>query len=316
MRSGNRLPTGEGDATVNTRLRSVPGLLAALLAGGADLALAAPTEPIAVGGNSGIQVEGTSTDTYIADKYQFSVGTFVVGSNLKSTFDGTAVGSGDQVDFAHTFDMNKDYTRFRLDGLWRITPKHHVHFVWFQNNITRTRTLDKDLAWGDYTFQANAEVSAESKLGVYELTYEYAFIRKPTLEVAAGAGIHMMNMSILLKGNATYTDANGDIQPAEFSTSNSNLPAPFPVIGARATWAVTPTIFIEPELQWFAFHYDAYNGNWWDARVAAKWMFTRHWGVGLGYDAFHVNVTVDKASFNGNVTLGYSGGQLMIVGSY
>jgi hypothetical protein len=261
-------------------------------------------------------VEGTSTSTYINDKYQFSLGTFIVGTNLKSTFDGTAAGSGDKVDFAHTFDMNKDYNRFRLDGLWRITPKHHVRFVWFQNNITRTKTLDKDLAWGDYTFQAHADVSAESKLGVYELSYEYAFIRKPNLEVAAGAGVHMMNMSIKLKGDATFTDENGVVHPAAFSTSNSNLPAPFPVIGARATWAVTPNIFIEPEVQWFAFKYDAYNGNWWDARVAAKWMFMRHWGVGLGYDAFHVNVTVDKASFNGNVTLGYSGGQLMIVGSY
>jgi hypothetical protein len=267
-------------------------------------------------GSTSAQVEGTSTDTYISDKYQFGLGTFVVGSNLKSTFDGTAAGSGNQVDFAHTFDMNKDYSRFRLDGLWRITPKHHVRFVYFQNNVTRTKTLDKDLAWGDYTFQANADVSAESKFGVYELSYEYAFIRKPNLEVAAGAGIHMMNMSIKLTGDATFTDSNGVVQPTAFSTSNSNLPAPFPVIGARATWAVGHNIYIEPELQWLAFHYDAYDGNWWDARLAAKWMFTRHWGVGLGYDAFHVNVTVSKPSFNGEVTLGYSGGQLMIVGSY
>ena len=267
-------------------------------------------------GGTTAQVEATSTNNYIDDKYQFSLGTFVVGSDLKSTFDGTAAGSGERVDFAHDFGMNKDFTRFRLDGLWRITPRQHLRLVWFQNNITRTRTLDKDLAWGDYTFQANAEVSAESKLGVYELSYEYAFIRKPTLEVAAGAGIHMMNMSIKLKGDATFTDSNGNVQPAEFSTSNSNLPAPLPVIGARATWAVAPNIYIEPEVQWFAFHYDAYDGNWWDARVAAKWMFTRHWGAGIGFDYFHVNVTVSKPSFNGEVTLGYSGGQIMVVGSY
>ena len=292
-------------------LRTTAFALAALAG-----ALAASTALAQVtSGSTTAQVEGTSTSNYISDKYQFSLGTYIVGSNLKSTLDGTAAGSGEQVDFAHTFDMNKDYSRFRLDGLWRITPKHHLRFVYFQNNITRSRTLDKDLAWGDYTFQANAEVAAESKFGVYELSYEYAFIRKPTLEVAAGAGIHMMNMSIKLTGSATYTDANGVVQPADLSTSNSNLPAPFPVIGARATWAVTPTIFIEPEVQWFAFKYDAYDGNWWDARVAAKWMFTRHWGVGLGYDAFRVNVTVDKASFNGNLTLGYSGGQLMVVGS-
>jgi hypothetical protein len=141
-------------------------------------------------------------------------------------------------------------------------------------------------------------------------------VRRPNLEVAAGAGVHMLNMSIKLVGDATFTDANGNIQPASFSTSNSNLPAPLPVIGARAAWAVTPNIFIEPEVQWFSFKYDAYDGNWWDLRMAAKWMFSRHFGVGLGYDYFHVNVNVNKTSFNGNVTLGYSGGQLMLVGSY
>ncbi len=300
---------------MTARLPTSIAPLATLVLASTLMAIPALAEPVSVGGTSAY-VEGTSAGGYINDKYQFSFGTYVVGSNLKSTFDGTAVGSGDRVDFARTFDMNKDFTRFRLDGLWRITPKHHLRFVYFQNNITRTKTLEKDLAWGDYTFQANAEVSAETKFGVYELSYEYAFIRKPTLEVAAGAGIHMTNMSIKLSGNATFTDADGTVHPADLSTSNSNLPAPFPVIGARATWAVTPNIFIEPEVQWFAFKYDAYNGNWWDARLAAKWMFTRHWGVGLGYDAFHVNVTVDKASFNGNVTLGYSGGQVMLVGSY
>jgi hypothetical protein len=191
-----------------------------------------------------------------------------------------------------------------------------VRFVYFQNNVTRTRTLDRDFAWGNYTFQANADVTAENKLGVYELSYEYAFMRRPNFELAAGAGIHLLNMSFKLSGNATVTDANGNVTPASFATSSNNLPAPLPVIGVRALWAITPTIFIEPELQVFKFKYDAYDGNWSDLRIAAKWMFSRHFGVGVGYDNFRVNVDVSKASFNGNVTLGYSGLQAMLVGSY
>lgn len=290
-------------------------LPAALLALAGATAATQALSQVTSGGTTAL-VEGTSTDSYLDDKYQFSLGTYVVSNNLKSTFDGTATDSNIPVDFAHTFDMNKDQTRFRIDGLWRITPTQHLRFVYFQNNVTRGKTLDEDFAWGDYTFQANADVTAESKLGVYELSYEYAFIRKPNLEVAAGAGVHMMNLSIKVSGDATYTDADGTVQPVTFASSNSNLPAPLPVIGARATWAVGHDIYIEPEVQWFSFHYDAYRGNWWDARIAAKWMFSRHWGAGLGYDYFHVNVNVDKTSFNGNVTLGYSGGQVMIVGSY
>lgn len=283
--------------------------LAGALAGRATLA------QVTAGGTSA-HVEGTSTNNFIADRFTVGLGTYVLGSNLKAEFDGNATNSNREVDFAHDFDMNHDYQRIRLDALWRITPKHHVQFVYFNNDVTRSRTLDKDLSWGDYTFQANAVATAQSKLAVYELSYEYAFIHRPDLEVAAGAGIHMLDMSIKLSGNATFTDSNGNVHPASFSSSNSNLPAPLPVLGARATWAVTPTILIEPQVQWLKVKYDAYNGNWWDLRVAAKWMFNRHFGVGLGYDYFHVSVDVDKAAFNGNVTLGYSGLQAMVVASY
>jgi hypothetical protein len=126
----------------------------------------------------------------------------------------------------------------------------------------------------------------------------------------------MLDMSIKLAGNATFTDSNGVVHPAEFTSKNSNVPAPLPVLGARATWAVTPTILIEPQIQWLKIHYDAYDGNWWDMRIAAKWMFNRHWGVGLGYDYFHVRVDVDKDTFNGTLTTGYSGLQAMLVGSF
>ncbi len=88
------------------------------------------------------------------------------------------------------------------------------------------------------------------------------------------------------------------------------------MIGTRAMWAITPNIYVEPEIQVFKLKFDAYDGTWTDLRIAAKWMFSRHFGVGLGYDYFHVGVDVSKAKFNGNVTLGYSGLQAMLVGSY
>jgi hypothetical protein len=299
---------------VRPRIRTTSLALAGLTAAfAASLSLAEPATTT-VGSNT--MVEGTSTNDFIDDRWALSLGTYVVGSNLKADFNGNAVNSGEPIDLSSKFDMNKDYQRVRLDALWRITPKHHVQFVYFKNDVSRTRTLDKDLAWNDYTFQANAVATAESKLAVYELSYEYAFVHRPDLEVAAGAGIHMLNMSIKLSGNATFTDSNGVVHPAEFTSKNSNVPAPLPVLGARATWAVTPTILIEPQIQWLKIHYDAYDGNWWDMRVAAKWMFARHWGVGLGYDYFHVRVDVDKSSFNGTLTTGYSGLQAMLVGSF
>jgi len=270
----------------------------------------------AVSLNKNVSVEGTSTPAYLTDRFSLSLGTFVVSSKLDSTFKGNATGANVPVDFSHDFNMDNGSGIFRADALWRITPKHDLRLVFFHHDTNRTKTFDHDIAWGDYTFLANGSVSADSKLDVYELSYEYAFIRRPTFQLAAGGGVHVLNMSVKLAGQATVTDANGNVSQGSYSTSNSNLPAPLPVIGARAVWAVTPNIFIEPEAQWLSFHYDGYHGSWYDLRVAAKWMFSRHFGLGLGYDHFHASLDVEKAKFNGNVTMGYSGLQAMIVGSY
>ena len=270
----------------------------------------------AVSINSNTLVEGISAPAYLTDHISVSLGAFIVSSKLNSTLKGTASTVNVPVNFSRDFGMDNGNGILRADVLWRITPKHDVRLVYFHHDTDRNRTFDHDIKWGDYTFLANGNISADSKLNVYELSYEYSFVRRPTFQLAAGGGVHVLNMSIKLAGQATVTDANGNVSQASYSGSNSNLPAPLPVIGARAAWAVTPNIFIEPEAQWLSFHYEGYHGSWWDLRMAGKWMFSRHFGVGLGYDYFHASLDVDKARFNGNVTLGYSGLQAMIVGSY
>ena len=69
-------------------------------------------------------------------------------------------------------------TRIRADALWRITPAHHLRFLCFDNTSTRSRTIDRDVHWGDYTFQASGLVEAETKFRIVELVYEYAFLRQ------------------------------------------------------------------------------------------------------------------------------------------
>ncbi len=50
-------------------------------------------------------------------------------------------------------------------------------------------------------------------------------MRRPNFEWAAGAGIHMLDMSIKLSGNATITDANGNVSAVSYTSSNSQLPS-------------------------------------------------------------------------------------------
>ena len=262
-----------------------------------------------------VSVERPSTpaQALLTDPYAVSLGVFLVNTNITAELNGRT-SSGSSVD--QKLDTGGDYTRYRADLLWRINPKHHVRFFYFRAQQSNTRTLDKPFDWGDYHFQANASLTAEPRLNVYELNYEYTFMRRPDYEISASAGVHYMDMRFKFSGQATVTDANGVNSSASFQTTESNLPAPFPVIGLRAGWAVSPHWVLDAGVQVLKFHYDGYDGRWSDLRLGATWMFHRHFGVGVAYNRFWVNVDIDRDKFNGSLALGYTGPQAFVTGTF
>jgi hypothetical protein len=203
--------------------------------------------------------------------------------------------------------------------LWRITPRHHLRFSYFDNVLQHAQTIDHALAWGDYTFSAGGEVSAEVKSRVYELDYEFAFLRRANYEIIAVAGIHLDDLAFKLAGNASLTvdTPTGPVeQPATFTTSTNSVPAPLPVLGVRAEWAISPHIYLDAAGQVFSLSYQGISGNWSDLRAGATWMFSDHFGLGLGYDRFALHVDLSKAGFTGRLSLGYQGLLLYVKGGF
>jgi hypothetical protein len=227
---------------------------------------------------------GGNAQGLLDNKWVFSGGVFLVGTDVNASLNGTST-RNPEVDFDQAFGDDSDSTRGRIDALWRITPKHHMRFMYFNNNVSRSKTLDRDIQWGDATYKVGANVQSETKMTVYELAYEYAFMRAPSYEIAGTFGVHYTDLSLRLSGNATVNGV-----PGTFESRSSSLPAPLPVLG--------------------------YDGNWWDLRAGATWMFARNFGVGLGYSRFTARVDVDRPSFNGHLKTGYSGLQAFLTGTF
>jgi hypothetical protein len=265
------------------------------------------------------QVE-TPTEDLLKDRFVINLGGYLVTSSLNSSLKGSANTSDQSINFDKQFGMDDgDQTRVRLDFLWRITPTHHLRFSYFDNDVRRTRTIDQDLAWGDYTFLAGGQVTAENKFRVYELAYEFAFLRRQNYQIAAIAGIHVDDLTLKLSGNASLTvdtPAGPVEQPATFTTKSSSVPAPLPVLGLRGDWAVSPHIYLEASAEWLRLSYKGIDGNWTDLRAGATWMFSHHFGLGIGYDYFATHVDVSKGSFNGQLNTGYQGLLIYVKGGF
>lgn len=262
---------------------------------------------------------GGPAETLLNDRFVLALGGYVVNSATTGSLSGSANAAGKSIDFARQFGIDAYQTRFRAEALWRITPRQHLRFSYWDNNNRHTRTIDQDLAWGDYTFVAGGQVTAQVKYRVAQLDYEFALLRQPHYEIVAAAGVHFDDLTLKLSGNASLTvdtPAGPIVHPATFTTKSSSVPAPLPVVGLRADWAVSPHIYLDATGQVFAASYQGINGNWSDLRAGATWMFSDHFGLGIGYDRFANHVDLNKSHFNGRLNFSYQGLLLYLKGGF
>ena len=261
------------------------------------------------------QAQLTPAQSLISDRFVLNLGGFIVGTDVTARLNGSSSTNPD-IDFDQTFGKGSDATRVRADALWRITPNHHLRFLYFNNTDERTRAIDRNIVWGDYTFQAGAVVESRTKFQIYELAYEHAFWRAADYEISGSLGVHYMRLSQQLSGTATFTDANGVTSAAAFSRKENSIPVPLPVLGVRAAWAFAPQWVLEGQGQIFKADIGGYDGKVTDLRAGVTWMFSRNFGAGLGYNRFVTTVDADKERFDGRIRLGYSGVQLYLTGSF
>jgi hypothetical protein len=266
-------------------------------------------------GASVAQAQLTPAQGLLQDRFNVNLGGFVVGTDLTAHLNGSSTTNPD-IDFEQTFGNASDATRVRADALWRFTPNHHLRFLYFNNTTTSTRVLDRDIAWGDYTFKASGAVESRTKFQIYELAYEYAFWRTADVEINGSLGVHYMKLSQQLSGNATFTDANGVTTPAAFTRKENSIPLPLPVIGARAAWAFAPQWVLEGQGQIFQADIDGYDGRITDLRGGVTWMFNRNFGAGVAYNRFATTVETSTERFDGRVRLSYHGVQLYLTGTF
>ena len=239
------------------------------------------------------------------DPFSISLGTFVLNNDMQIELDGSATGTGTQVDWQSEFGGG-DVSRFRLEGAWRFAERHKVRAMWFDYSRSKTRTIDEEINWGDVTFPLSASVSSDVSFSILEIAYEYAFLRRENFELAGSFGVHQASFEAKLSSNVNNTQI-GD--KAEFT-------APLPVFGVRALWHAGGDFWIDAIAQYFSLSYEEYDGSILDTRLGVLWQPKRWLGLGVGYNRFKVNFAMDGKRFNGDLEWSYDGPQVFYNASF
>lgn len=243
----------------------------------------------------------------IDQDFQLSVGGFFMSTDTRVRLDGSGAQTGTDVDWESEFGL-EDKNNVRIDAFWRFAERHKVRLMAFQNNRSGSRTLTRDIDFGGTTYPVTTVVEAGLDQGIYELAYEYAFMRQEGLELAGSFGIHAIELAASLRGDVAGPGGGGSAVVEEEASTTG----PLPVLGFRVLWNMGNNFYLDGLAQFFYIQFDNSEGRLYDYKVGVTWFPARNFGVGLGYNSFVTRLEVEKDNFTGRLRMGYGGAQAYV----
>lgn len=234
--------------------------------------------------------------------WEFSLGGYLMTNDSSVSLNSATLGVGTDIDMENDLGFDKTLQTIRFDADWRFLPRHRASFSYYQYSRDAVRVIDRDIQFGDETFLLGTTVASEFDIAVYKASYAYSVIHNAKFDLGLSAGLHVMDFKVNISSTAGGQSESGD------------LLAPLPVFGLRATWAITPKLFLKGNVDVFAISIDDISGRFTDALVALEYNAFEHVGVGIGYNRVFMHVEATDGDFNGEADAGF--GALLLYGKY
>jgi len=200
------------------------------------------------------------------------------------------------------FDSSSEVLRLDID--WRIANRHGLSLSYFDVSRRTSRQIDTEIRFGDVVFPINTEVSARFAFSVIKLAYRYLLVARERWDLGLSLGIHALDLSFGL-------EATGIGQADE-----ANALAPFPVLGLYGAYALNDKTRLALVGEVFAIEVDDSSGRLLDARLNLDYDVGDHWGVGIGYNAFDLDVDLEESGFAGSLGWRYDGVLIYVRGLF
>jgi hypothetical protein len=134
-------------------------------------------------------------------------------------------------------------------------------------------------------------------------------LKRDTYDLSGSFGIHNLKFETFLNG-----ELNG--QPLANLSNTSEANGPLPVVGLHGVWRFNDQFYIDAMIQYFSISFEEYDGSVTDYTASAVWQFSKHVGVGAGWNNFITKVDVDGDNFNGHLRWRYGGARIFVTASF
>lgn len=236
---------------------------------------------------------------WFVEKFKLSAGAFFPVNNTDIKVSNVHTGNGTDLDFEDDLGFNKSAATFLADFQWRSSSRSRFDLSYYRINRSSDHTLQRDITFGDHTYNVNASVNAFFNTNIYRFSYGYAILSKPTYEAGLLIGAHIVkaNIGMGLNGanlNLAYSD-------------NLGFTAPLPDFGLWGGVSLSNRFALNGEADYLSLKIGDIKGRIIAFNFLATYKVIQNLQVSAGYTGLNFNVDVTKTNLEGNLKWGYNG---------
>ncbi len=238
---------------------------------------------------------------WFVERFKLSAGAFYVvnNTNIQVTLKDN---SGTNVDFEKDLGLDRKIGTFLANFQWQVSRRSRVLLNYFNVNRSSDHTLDRDIVFGDNTYHANSNVHSFFNTTIFQFSYGYAILSKPTYEAGLSIGTH------IIKGNSGISTNNENA--GVNSQSSFGFTAPLPDIGVWGGWAVSNRFAVNADFSYFGLTMNNKNGRLLAFNMGITYKLIEQLNLTLGYTGLDFKVDVFRPDLTGNFKWGYNGPSL------
>jgi hypothetical protein len=121
-------------------------------------------------------------------------------------------------------------------------------------------------------------------------------------DFGVGAGLHWLELGAFIEGNIIISGGGNP-----FRRESVSAEAPLPNLGAWYMYSISPNWVVKGRVDWLSAEVGDYDGQLINASLGVNYQVFEHFGVGVSYNIFDLDVTISKSDWKGRAKLTYEG---------
>ena len=252
---------------------------------------------------------------YLGNKFFASVGMFLPDQNVRLGLEASVDIEPidpiplETIDFSETFGFSNSDETFSAEIGWRFGKKWQMRGQYFRVDNNSRVSLEEDVEWGDVVFNEGTFIGAGNDYQVTRLFFGRTFKSNDSRELGFGLGAHVLDISAYINGNATINGID-----VGYRQERASISQPLPNFGAWYMHAFSEKWAATFRIDWLSASVGDYDGHIINSALNVGYAVTDHFGIGLAYNFFEINLKVDNSDWKWRITSRFDGPYLSLTG--